>query len=100
MDWDSFINAAPERVVSLIEEGPKPLKEYEGELTWADKKRGVMRFKGGDGRGHVNMKQGMAAIAYFDPAFATGEYEIDGQMPQDVQERHAKANVLEEFQDL
>lgn len=98
--WAAFMRDAPARVVEVIEDGPFPLKEYGAEkLTWTDKKRGMMRFKGGDGRGHVQMKQGMEAVVYFDPAFCEGKY-IPIEVPDGVRERHAESEVLAEFNKL
>lgn len=98
--WEAFLREAPPRVVRVIEEGPFPLADYDaGKLTYRDKKMGMMRYKGGDGRGHVKMKQGMEAVVYFDPAFCEGQY-IPIEVPDEVMERHAEKNVLAEFQKL
>lgn len=98
--WQAFLRDSPERVVEVIESGPFPLADYGAEkLTYADKKKGMMRYKGGDGRGHVKMKQGMEAVVYFDPAFCEG-YFIPIDVPDEVMERHADSEVLAEFNQL
>ena len=98
--WSAFLRDAPERVVEVIEDGPFPLAEYGGgKLTYADKKCGMMRYKGGDGRGHIKMKQGMASVVYFDPAFCEGE-NIPIDVPDEVIERHSEENVLAEFRKI
>jgi len=98
--WQAFLRDAPPRVVEVIEDGPFPLKEYgSSKLTWTDKKRGMMRYKGGDGRGHISMKQGMASVVYFDPAFCEGEF-IPIEVPDEVRERHSEENVLAEFKKI
>jgi len=98
--WQAFLRDSPERVVEVIEEGPFPLADYgAAKLTYPDKKKGMMRYKGGDGRGHVKMKQGMEAVVYFDPAFCEGEF-IPIDVPDEVMERHAEDKVLAEFNQL
>jgi len=98
--WSAFLRESPARVVRVIEEGPFPLKEYDaGKLTYADKKKGMMRYKGGDGRGHIKMKTGMASVVYFDPNFCEGEF-IPIDVPDEVMERHAEDKVLAEFNQL
>ena len=100
MGWAAFLREAPARVVEVIEDGPFPLKEYDGsKLTYPDKKKGMMRYKGGDGRGHIKMKTGMKAVVYFDPDFCEGKYRPI-EVPDEVIERHSEPNVLAEFQKL
>lgn len=98
--WQAFLNDAPTRVSDVITNGPKPLKEYGSDkLTYKDKQMGIMRFKGGDGRGHVQMKRGMAAVVYYDPSFAAPEHQpID--VPDYIKDLHAESKVLAEFNKL
>ena len=100
MGWAAFLQEAPARVVEVIEDGPFPLLEYNGsKLTYADKKKGMMRYKGGAGRGRGKMKSGMKAVVYFDPDFCEGKHRPI-EVPDDVIERHSEPNVLAEFQKL
>lgn len=101
VNWQEFLEAAPERVVEVIKEGPMPLKEYSGsKLTWSDKKRGMMRFKGGSGRSpKLSPKSSYAAVVYFDDIFCEGEYKPDF-VPDYVRDRHNMENVEEEFRQL
>lgn len=98
--WQAFLRECPTRVVEVIDDGPFPLKSYgSSKLTYADKKKGMMRYKGGDGRGHINMKKGMAGVVYFDPDFCQGKFVPIG-VPDDVIEQHSESNVLAEFRKL
>ena len=98
--WSAFIRDAPERDVEVIDDGPFPLKEYgAAKLSYRDKKMGMMRYKGGDGRGHIKMKTGMKAVVYFDPDFCEGKNRPI-EVPDEVIERHSEPNVLAEFQKL
>lgn len=98
--WQAFLEDAPERVVEVIEDGPFPRAEYGSEkLTHRDKKMGIMRYKGGEGRGHTPMKKGTPAVVYFDPDFCQGEHTpID--VPDSVLERHSKQAVTVVFEEL
>jgi len=98
--WEAFLSDAPERVVEVIENGPFPLADYDaGKLTYADKKRGMMRFKGGDGRGHLSVKKGQQAVVYFDPAFCEPPH-VPINIPDRVLARHSDSEVVQEFKKL
>lgn len=101
-NWMGFLALAPERVVDLIEDGPKPLVEYgtHGNLRRTDKKMGVMRFKGGEGRGGVSTKAGQQGVAYFDPSFAAPCYDVMGDVPDDVLKRHSYEEYRAVFEKL
>lgn len=100
LEWEGFLHSAPDRVVGVIEEGPYPLMEYErSSLTWKDKKLGLMRYKGGDGRGHVTVKHGQRAVVYFDPDFCSQEYQPIN-IPDRVLARHSDEEVLQEFKKM
>lgn len=99
--WQALLEDAPTRVKEVITEGPFPLAEYDGHLTHKDKRMGIMRYKGGDGRNQVNnpMKNGGAAVVYYDPAFASPEYTpLD--IPEEIQEQHDMASVKGVFQEI
>lgn len=99
MTWEEFMDDVPARVAEVIEEGPFPLTRYDSsKLTFADKKRGIMRFKGGDGRGgRVPVKGGQRAVVYFDPAFCE---EKVLNIPEPVVARHSDSEVTEAFKKL
>lgn len=100
MKWTAFLNDAPERVVTLIEHGPMPLKEYGSDrFNYLDKKHGLVPFKGGNGRGHINMKSGMAAVVHFDPNFITLDEPVEN-IPDDVMELHSEEEILAVFERL
>jgi len=63
--WTGFLALAPERVREVIESGPMTYGEYgSGKLSVRDKQMGLMRFKGGTGRGAIPMKSGQRAVVY------------------------------------
>lgn len=99
--WQAFLRDSPERVVDVIDSGPFPLKQYgASKLTYADKRKGMMRFKGGDGRGgDLKMKSGMASVVYFDSDFCEGEF-VPIDVPEAVLERHSDENIVEAFRKL
>jgi hypothetical protein len=98
--WEAYLNDAPERVVDVIENAPFPLADYDGsKLTYKDKKRGMVTFKGGNGRGHINMKSGMESVVYFDPAFCEPPH-VPINIPDPVLARHSDSEVLREFENL
>jgi hypothetical protein len=94
--WDDFYESCPDRVKDVIDNGPKPLADYGYDsMSYADKKRGMMRFKGGNGRNtRVQMKSGMAAVVYFDPTFAEPPVE---NVPDSVESRHSEKEVTDVF---
>lgn len=92
--WADYKEGAPDRVIEVIENGPFPLSDYgSSKLSHADKRRGMMRFKGGDGRGHVPVKSGQKAIVYFDADFAEGLENV----PEHIEARHSRGEVIEAF---
>jgi len=100
--FDAFLAMAPDRVTEVIEDGPFPQAEYGGngqKITARDKRMGIMRFKGGNGRGHLSTKSGQQGVVYYDPDFATEEYQFD-DTPDSVLERHAEENVIAAFKKL
>lgn len=100
--WQDFINSIPDRVREVIEEGPFPQTEYAGngqKITARDKRMGIMRFKGGDGRGGLPMKQGGRGVVYYDPYFAHDEYTFD-DIPESVIDQHSDLAIRKEFKKL
>lgn len=100
MNWDEFINSVPDRVKSVIENGPLPQTEYNGtgsKLTSRDKRMGIMRFKGG--KNNIKAKRGYKGVVYYDPTFAYPEYQVS-DIPDKIEERHSEDNVIEEFKKL
>lgn len=96
--WEQFLEDAPQRVVEVIEDGPFPLADYDAsKLSWPDKRKGMMRFKGGNGRGHLTVKSGQEAVVYFDPDFCEVEVE---NIPEPVEARHTESQVIEAFNNL
>lgn len=100
--FDAFLTMAPDRVSDVIENGPFPQSKYGGngqKITARDKRMGIMRFKGGEGRGGLSMKKGGKGVVYYDPNFAHEEYQFD-DIPEDVLERHSSDNIKSEFKKL
>lgn len=100
--FSAFVMMSPDRVSDVVENGPFPQMEYGGngqKITARDKRMGIMRFKGGEGRGGIPMKHGMRGVVYYDPAFAHEEYRFD-DIPDSVLDRHARSNVVAEFKKL
>lgn len=97
--WQSFLESLPDRAREVVEHGPMPLLEYDGKVTFKDKKAGLVKFKGGNGRGRVNIKSGKQAVVYFDPDFCWPEMEpLD--VPDSVLERHSMNNVIDTFEEM
>lgn len=100
MNWSTFLDDSPSRVVDLIEGGPIPMAEYPtSKLRQTDQKRGVMRFKGGTGRGGIPVKSGQECVVYFDGDFRIGVYQ-EPDVPDEVQDRHTRQAVTEAFKKL
>ena len=101
--FNAFVKAvAPERVREVIIGGPFPQTEYGGtgqKITARDKRMGIMRFKGGEGRGGIPMKHGQRGVVYYDPDFAHDEYTFD-DVPDDVIEKHSRTHIVREFKKL
>lgn len=98
--WQQWLDDAPDRIREVVENGPMPLKEY-GSQKYArlDRVHGLIRFKGGDGRGRINVKKGSAAVIYFDPSFTDHEH-TPIRVPAEIMEKHSKDNVIEVFNQL
>jgi hypothetical protein len=100
--FKAFLLMAPDRVREVIESGPFPQMEYGNggqKITARDKRMGIMRFKGGEGRGGIPMKHGQRGVVYYDPAFASEEYQFD-DTPDAVLERHEREEYVKEFKKL
>lgn len=100
-EWEAFLDEVPSRIVEVIERGPFPLTEYgnSSSLSRGDKNRGIMRFKGGDGRGHVSVKSGQQAVVYWDPKFCSPSFKPKN-IPDPVLARHDKSEVITAFKKL
>jgi len=101
-DWQEFLLEAPDRVTQVIKAGPFPQTKYGGngqKITARDKRMGIMRFKGGEGRGGLTMKRGMRGVVYYDPDFAHDEYRFD-EIPDHVTDRHSDEEIRKEFAKL
>jgi hypothetical protein len=98
--WTGFLALAPERVREVIESGPMTYGEYgSGKLSVRDKQMGLMRFKGGTGRGAIPMKSGQRAVVYFDPDFVSSEYQVS-DVPDTILDKHSKSNVIASFKEM
>lgn len=101
--FNAFLKAvAPERVRRVIVTGPFPQTKYGGtgqKITARDKRMGIMRFKGGEGRGGIPMKHGQRGVVYYDPDFPHEEYQFT-DIPNTVLDRHGRHHIVREFKKL
>lgn len=100
MTFTGFLMFCPDRVRRVIQEGPVPLKEYGSDrFNQLDKKFGLMRFKGGEGRGGISMKSGQAGVVYWDPDFMDPEYK-PSDIPEEVLDKHTYEEYVSVFKSL
>jgi hypothetical protein len=104
--WERFLADSPDRLERLIEEGPMSLTEYKRDvshkaLNWSDKRRGVLSFKGGTGRGTKTSgrKPSGKAVVYFDPYFCVGE-DTPLAVPDEVVDRHSEEEKIAAFKEM